>query len=344
MIATVVLVRRPAARLVIAALNGLFLQFSVNLSDEAKKELTVTTSVLIVTLTIFLFLEHFGGQPKVEFFGRRVLASVAIIAVFSSWYNLCGPFVALLGGDSRLESRLETGWIERVARFGVLLFGITAFLTVWEVDISGALTGVGVLGAGLAIATQDLIRNLIAGMNNLSEKRYSVGDVIQVEGVLIGTVEQIDLRSTLLRGFDRIPRYVPNSELSNAVVLNYSKMPSRRVIQSFGFVLSLTSEQIEAVCADIKKHLLESGDFDTTESAPKYVCVEGLSDSAIQVLFYAWTLSADYGQYLQAKHRLMKRVLEISKERNAPLAYPTKTLNLANKFDPTEILRPDPSS
>lgn len=328
LVALVFLLRRPIAAMLIAALDALMKRLSVGIPDKARSQLSVTTSVLLVTLSIYFAIEALDFPDVPGSFFRRILASVAILAVFASWYNLCGPFVSLLSGGSHLDLQVETGWVERVARFGVVLFGITALLTVWEVDISGALTGVGVLGAGLAIATQDLIRNLVAGMNNVSERRFSVGDIIQIEGAFIGTVEQIDLRSTLLRGFDQIPRYVPNSELSNAVVLNYSQRHNRRVLHSFGFVLSLSSDQIESVCDALRDHLLTSGDFDVTEGAPKYVYVEGLSDDAIRIMFYAWTLTADYDEFLQVTHRLSKRVLELSKELDAPLAYPTQTLDL----------------
>lgn len=113
--------------------------------------------------------------------------------------------------------------------------------------LAGALTGVGVLGAGLAIATQDIIRNLIAGMNNMIENRFSIGDTIQIENILVGTVEEIDLRSTLIRGFDQIPRHVPNSDLSNAVVLNYAHRRNRRVKVNVPSVLSSTPEKLAQV-------------------------------------------------------------------------------------------------
>ncbi len=324
-VAAVIWLRMPIARVIISILNNLMKRLSVGLSQNAREELTVTTSVLMVTLVIYVTAEILNLPDLAGGFVLRVLTSVAVIAVFAGWYNLCGPFVSILSGDSRWKVGVESNWVERVARFGVMMFGIAALLKVWEVDISGALTGVGVLGAGLAIATQDLIRNLVAGMNNMSEKRFSVGDTVQIEGVFVGTVEQIDLRSTLLRGFDQIPRYIPNSELSNAVVLNYSKRSNRRVKLSIPFVFSSTPEQIAGICDGLREHLLNSGDFEASEDAPKYVHVEGLTESAILVMFYAWTTNPDYDDFLRVNERLTMKILELSKQYNAPLAYPTQT-------------------
>lgn len=328
-VAIVIWIRKPLAKLTVSALDNLMRRLSVGLSDDLKAELIVPTSILIATLSIFLALEVLQLPEFADGIVRRVLTSIAVLAVFSGWYNLCGPFVYLLSGEPRLGVKMESGWMERVARFGVVLFGITALLTVWEVDISSALTGVGVLGAGLAIATQDLIRNLVAGMNNISEKRFSVGDVVQIEGVFVGTVEQIDLRSTLLRGFDQIPRYIPNSELANAVVLNYSQRLNRRIKLSIPLVLSTTQAQIAEFCDTLRNYLKESGDFDVSEDAPQYVRVEGLSDSAVLVMFYAWTTNADYESFLEVSERLTLKIMELASACDTALAYPTQTLNMS---------------
>lgn len=331
LIVIVFLARNPIARFLIVFLNKLMMRLSGGMSEKTQKELTKTTSILVVTLSFFVAVEAFSLPDMADGFLRRLIASIAILSVFAGWYNLCGPFVALLSGDIDWDVKMETAWMERVARFGVVLFGITAILTVWEVDITGALTGVGVLGAGMAIATQDLIRNLVAGMNNVNEKRFSLGDVVEIEGVFVGTVEKIDLRSTLLRGFDQIPRYVPNSELSNAVVLNYSQRRNRRVKLSIPLVKSSTKAQIKDFCDGLRTHLMESGDFELSEDAPKYVHVEELSESAVLVLFYAWTTNPDYADSLRVGEELTLKIMELVDKCETALAYPTHSLNFSGQ-------------
>lgn len=325
------LCRRHLARFLIAMLRALLERLSVTLSDKVSQELMRTTTVLIVTFAIYVALEALNVPRMPMDLFRRVLGSVAVIAVFSGWYNLSGPFVSLLQSDRFGEVKVEAGWMERVARFGILLFAITSLLEVWEVDISAALTGVGVLGAGLAIATQDLIRNLVAGMNNMSERRFAVGDSIQIDGSFVGTVEAIDLRSTLIRGFDQIPRYVPNSELSNAVVLNFSHRRHRRILLSIPLLLSSTEAQILQVRNALRDHLLNCGDFELSDDAPKHVYVEGLSDSAVTLIFYAWTTNPEYDTFLQVNERLSLKILEAVLAAGTELAYPTQTIDLRER-------------
>lgn len=328
------LARNVIAHWVLGLTNKLLKQLSVELPERIRNELATTTAILVVVLTLFPALGVLKLPEFSEVILHKTLSSVAIIAVFSGWYNLCGPFVSLLRSDRFRKIHMEAGWMERVAQFGVLLFAITSLLKVWQVDITGALTGVGVLGAGIAIATQDLIRNLIAGMNNMSEKRFAVGDVIQIEGVLIGTVVNIDLRSTLIKGFDQIPRYVPNSDLSNAVVLNFTHRTNRRVLVSIPLVLSSSPTQITQVRDALRLYLSESGDFELSDDAPQHVYVEALSDSAVPIIFHAWTKDPDYAHSLQITERLSLKILEVVEQFGTALAYPTRTIEVSNNSGP----------
>ncbi len=246
---------------------------------------------------------------------------------------LSGPFAALLWTDKLSLVPSETGWVQRVMQFAILLFGLTSLLRVWQVDISGALTGVGVLGAGLAIAAQDLVRNLVAGMTNISEKRFETGDTIAVGGDVFGTVEAIDLRSTKIVGFDQIPRHIPNSDLANATVLNYSRLKRRRVYLKVPLVLSSTQQQIEAVRDGIRDYHLKSGDFDTGDGAPKYIYVNELGPSSVDIIIYAWTKGPTWEELLQVTERLTLAILRITRDAETELAYPTQSLHLQANGD-----------
>ncbi|MGR3662357.1 MAG: mechanosensitive ion channel family protein [Paracoccaceae bacterium] len=258
----------------------------------------------------------------------RLLNSVALIVVFATWYQLSGPFVSILLSDKVNSTTMEAGWFQRISQFTILLFGLTALLKVWQVDISGALTGVGVLGAGMAIAMQDLLRNFVAGMTNMSEKRFESGDAIQVEGKFIGTVKRIDLRSTLVVGFDQIPRHIPNSDLSNSVVLNYSGRKHRRILVTVPLVRSSTQDQIETVRDALRLHHRNSGDFHLGEEAAQYIYVNEIGPSSVDILVYVWTKGADYDEYLQTIERLTFAILGAVKKSDTELAYPTRTLQI----------------
>ncbi len=323
----VFLLRKKLSDWTVGAFEALLKRFSVSLTDEVTSQLKIAVQVLAVTFAIFLTLDAINPPEILGGILNKVLGSVSLVAVFATWYQLSGPFVSLLVADKIGPAKRETSWVQRVSQFAILLFGLTSLLKVWQVDISGALTGVGVLGAGVAIATQDLIRNLVAGMTNMSENRFKSGDAIQVEGQFVGTVQRIDLRSTLVVGFDQIPRYIPNSDLSNSVVLNYSARRHRRVKVVVPLVLSSTREQIEAVRDTLRQHHKNSGDFHLDAEAAQYIYINEIGPSSVNILMYVWTKGADYDAYLQTKENLTLAILQAVKSSGTELAYPTQTLN-----------------
>ncbi|MEP1197928.1 mechanosensitive ion channel family protein [Tateyamaria sp.] len=327
-IALVFLIRKQLSAFGLMCFRALLARFAVDLSAEVEAHLKTATEILFVTLAIYVAVSFLLPDDGSGLFLSRVLSSVAIVAIFGAWYRLSGPFASLLRNDTSSLVSSETDWIERVTQFSVLLFGLTSLLKVWQIDITGALTGVGVLGAGLAIATQDLLRNLVAGMTNISEKRFETGDAIQVEGQFVGTVKRIDLRSTMVVGFDQIPRHIPNSDLSNSVVLNYSARKHRRIMLKVPLMLSATQSQIEAVRDGIRHHHQTSGDFELGNAAPKHIYVSDFGASSVDILIYVWTRGPDYQEYLQITERLTLAILSITRNAGTTLAYPTQTLKI----------------
>lgn len=324
----VFLFRKNIANWVMAGISKYLRHFSIEIPKDVSDQIKLAIEVLSVTFVVYVIVGALNLPDLTDGFLRHCLNSIVIVAIFSTWYQLSGPFASLLHAKNVRQVSLETDWVQRVTQFAILLFGITALLSVWKIDISGALTGVGMLGAGLAIATRDLLQNLVAGMSNIREKRFETGDVIEVDNQFIGTVKRIDLRSTLVVGFDQIPRYIPNSDLSNSIVLNYSGRQHRRIYIKVPLVLSSTREQIEAVRNGLKEYLLSSGDFDLGEDAPKHVFVSELTPNSVNILFYAWTDSPDYSVYLNTLEGLTLTIMDIVSTSGSELAYPTQTIKI----------------
>ncbi len=221
-------------------------------------------------------------------------------------------------------------WVITLVRVVIVILTCAAILEVWDVNISSALTGVGVLGAGFAIALQDFLKNLVAGISNQSERRFRRGDWIatnEVEGV----IERIDLRSTMVMGFDRVPQFVPNNALSDAVLLNKSRIDHRRISWTVPLLMTSTDDQIDAVCEDLKRHIEESGDFVTDGSRPVIVTVTGLSDSSVDIMVYAFTKTSDWKAWLEICGRLVIALRGALTAANTALAYPPIFLKISLK-------------
>jgi len=122
---------------------------------------------------------------------------------------------------SRLGQRLAT--LDQAAKVTVrvilMVIGGFSYLFLLKIDLGAILTGAGVVGVTIGLATQDLLKNVLAGVNILLEDHFGIGDVIEVENIT-GTVEAFHLRCTQVRTVDGRLVTIPNNNLN--IVQNHS--------------------------------------------------------------------------------------------------------------------------
>lgn len=128
--------------------------------------------------------------------------------------------------DSELEKRSRTLEGVTLKTFSTLVVVVVIFMVVSElgVDIGPLVAGAGVVGIAIGFGSQNLIRDIVAGVFILLEDQYRVGDVVNVAGVG-GLVEDINLRRTILRDLDFVQHIIPNGEIR--VASNLTKEKSR---------------------------------------------------------------------------------------------------------------------
>lgn len=96
-----------------------------------------------------------------------------------------------------------------LARFGILILAGVAILGILNVDLGPVIAGLGLLGLGVGLGLQNLVRDIVAGAFILIENQYATGDVVHIADVT-GKVEELGLRRTVLRDADGTVHVVPN--------------------------------------------------------------------------------------------------------------------------------------
>lgn len=112
----------------------------------------------------------------------------------------------------------------------VLFLGLFISLQLLHLDktISSLLAGAGIIGLALGFAFQDLTANFISGVFIIFKKPFDVGNIINTNG-FTGIVEEIQLRSTTIRTFEGLHIMVPNKEIFQKPITNYSLSGKRRI-------------------------------------------------------------------------------------------------------------------
>lgn len=320
--------------------RGLFARWVIGMLQRGLQQRDMTTAARVVQAMaeplklvpviagLFFAVEHLRFPPDVMLVADRLIGSMMVFAVFWALYRMVTPARFLFRSLEQVLSPELVDWMMKALKIVIAVLGAATILESWGVDVIAVLAGFGLLGAAVALGAQDLFKNLIGGLLIMAEKRFSRGDWVNVDGIVEGTVEHIGFRSTLVRRFDKAPVYVPNNYLSDRAVINFSKMTFRRIYWSIGVTYTTTVPQLREIRDGIEAYVLESEEFVRPDQASTFVRIDKFNDSSIDIMLYCFTVTTNWGKWLEIKERLAYKVMEIVLSSGSSFAFPSRSLYL----------------
>lgn len=219
---------------------------------------------------------------------------VILIIVFSyGLYRLLKVFIHRAIGlyIKRNQKRHTSLWVENrtntltsvlVTTTGVILGIVALFLILPEfgVEIGPLLAGAGVVGVALSFGAQSLIKDVINGVFILLEDQLNKGDVVKIAGIT-GTVEEVNLRRTVIRDLDGTVHTIPNGEI--ATVSNYTR-DWARVNLDIPVSYNEDLDHVMAVIDRVGEELAQDPNFGPKiKTPPKSLRVNKFGDSGIEI-------------------------------------------------------------
>jgi small-conductance mechanosensitive channel len=165
-----------------------------------------------------------AGRTVTQDYGVTVGKSIGVVLLFfAGWWAASRISGALIGvAVRRMKLSPQLGRVIQRWAMTLLLLGVLiVVLKLARIPLTVFAFLGGALAIGIGFGTQTIIKNLISGVIILFERKVRVGDVVTIDGVT-GTVHSVDLRATTVRGFDGIEAIVPNSQLLENRVSNWS--------------------------------------------------------------------------------------------------------------------------
>lgn len=255
--------------------------------------------------------------------------SMSLTVIFLFWLLFEAVGAAFLLISRRNESgTVLIGWIVKWCRIVLVLLAVLTILQIWGVRVWPFLAGAGVFGFALALGAKDLFRDLIAGIFVISEVRYQNNDWIEVDDVVNGTVEAIGLRTTRVRLFDTAIRHVPNSQLGDDALTNYSKMKHLQLDMLVKLDCRTTVAQLREVRSAIEDHIRGNDDFVQPPDGAIRVHVAELGESSIDLSVYCFTVTTDLQTFLTIREGLIFHIMESVEAAGTRLAVPTEAVIL----------------
>jgi MscS family membrane protein len=190
------------------------------------------------------------------------------------------------------------------------------------VQITPFLASLGLVGMAFALAAKDTTSNFFGSIVLFADKPFRIGDWIQTPEVE-GTIEEIGVRSTRVRTFAQALVAVPNGQLADSAILNWSEMGKRRIKMTLGVPYSTTSTQLRQILKEIRELLKNDADVDKKTI---FVYFTEFQDSALGIFCYFFTKTTDWGHYMEVRERLNLDIMEIVEKNGSSFAFPSQSL------------------
>lgn len=225
--------------------------------------------------------------------------------------------LARLNRKGRLNATSIIRFAGRLAKLVVIAVTLMALLDAMGFDVTAAVAALGIGGIALALGAQKTVENLIASISILSDRPFRIGDVCRF-GSIVGTVEDIGMRSSRIRTLDRTLLTIPNGNLSNSEIENYSRRDQGFFHPMLHLSTEVGAETLDILLPALRKALadprLQGGGARVRLLAP--------TPDRLPIEVFGYILTSDYDEYLEIQEELMLKLLRVLARHDVRLVPP----------------------
>ena len=267
-------------------------------------------------------------QPPMEFqlltlLILRLMAFYFCLVASFRWLDLASAyFIAQQAPNaSGTDREMFVPLLRRTCKTFVALLLLSILGRSLNLDITGLLAGFSILGAMVALAGQDTVKNIFGSLTVLVDRSFQVGDRISVQGV-DGVVEDLGFRSTRIRTAEDTLVTLPNSLLLTCSVDNWGRRTGRRFVTGITVDYDSTPENIERFCEKVSQSLAHQAAPTRSVS----VTASALNDFGIRLAISMMVETYDSALESQVKHAAIMEVLRSARECDLKLVYPSQRI------------------
>lgn len=283
---------------------------------------------LVIVITVFSIDKlQFPEALKFEIYGHSINDIISrigpgVIIVTFIWLVLrIIDFIAVVLEEKAnlTEDTRDNQLIVFFRDFLKVIIGICGVLLIIKASfhqpIGSVLTGLSLVGAGLALAAKESLENLIASFIIFFDKPFFTGDVVKVNAVN-GTVEKIGLRSTRIRTADKTLVTVPNKQMVDSVVDNWSLRTQRRTEIRLELSSGTSAAALQLIIAEIKKII----DGYQEQIISSDIFVKDISRNAIIITVEYFTDTIPINEFFQLKQTVNLQIKKLLEENQVEFA------------------------
>jgi small-conductance mechanosensitive channel len=261
------------------------------------------------------------ADPLGVLFQAAVIASVTITAA-----GVLGTAIRS-AGERRALGGAVSGLGQTVARVVVLIVGALVLLSSLGIAVTPILTALGVGGLAVALALQDTLSNLFAGVHLLADRPIRVGDYAKVGDGVEGFVVDIGWRSTRLRTLQNNVVIVPNRTVAQSVIVNYD-LPEPRMALLLRVAVSYGSDlkRVEAALLEEATRAIGQVPGLLADPPPLVRFVPGFGDYSLDLTLICHV--ATFVDQYAVQSELRRRILDRFRAERIEIPFPVRTVEL----------------
>lgn len=212
--------------------------------------------------------------------------------------------------------------LKKIVNAAIFLFAFLIILDVFDVNLSGAVVGLGVGGIAIAFALQNVLSDVFSAFSIYFDRPFEIGDFIIV-GDYAGTVKKIGIKSTrvqLLQGEELV---LANSVLTNKSLRNFKKLRKRRIVFHFGVTYDTPIEKLKKI-PDMVRKIVDSNELATVDR----IHFKEFGDFSLNFEIVYYMNSKDYAKYMDTQQEINFAIKEAFEKEGIEMAFPTQTIFL----------------
>lgn len=324
-----------------------FIYFSKSLSENKKDSQSILFLILDFSESPIAFLTFVFGlfvgyqfltfDAIIDFYFNNIIQLLAIFGITWIIIKLIDVFLKyfIKPFTGKTRNKFDDQIIQVLSKsikIVVIILAILISLDNFGFDIITLIAGLGIGGLAIAFAAQKTISDIFGGLNILISRPFILGDTIEFNGI-IGTVEEISIRHTRIRNLDKRLVIVPNSTLSENVIINITCAPQRKTIWKIGVTYNTPVKKIEKA----KKIIFNIiNDCELCQEKP-IVAFDEFSSSSLDIIVVFFTKTGAWIDMVKAKDEIGLKIKKSFEKEGIGFAFPTQTIHLEKNSNPKNI-------
>ncbi len=277
---------------------------------------------------IYGALHSVDVRPIILTTGLKILRVIVILSVTIALARIAVGFVDLYSKRAG-GVFVTTTLFSNITKIVVFVIGLLVVLDALGISITPMLTALGVGGLAVALALQDTLSNLFAGIHIIASRKLRPGDYIRIESGDEGHVTDITWRNTTIRAFANNMIVVPNAKLASSVVTNFHMPEIRMAVPvTVGVSYSSDLEKVERVTVEVAKAVMNEVEGGVPGYEP-FLRFHTFGDSSIN--FTVYLQAQEYNDLYLVKHEFVKRLHKRYNEEGIEIPFPIRTIVMKQK-------------